>query len=272
MTVIKAITSGIYVSVVIGTIAQESNMSLINEQKYEYKLPSLPDDSFDARFKRQNRLQLERIFRNRLSPFSIWTSDRPLSIDSGIASESDILRSGRNAFRDLAVDTALVLNARDWLRTLIQGSVGSTDEEEVTTVHPDFNDTEAEWLNKKRKNGIWSYGIRPFQTSPYAHLTYRYVNDNGEELFLSHLRYHYSSFEHHRAEFLVDVPLMHELRLTAGIVFSTREEDRIDGETYKWSMRLERFITRSEKSYIASFIGTELSEHQTVLAGLTSAF
>jgi hypothetical protein len=273
MIQLKAIASGVYISLVVGTIAQESNMSLIDdEQRIEYRLGPLPDDGFGERFKRQNRLQLERVFRNRLSAFSIWTHDRPFSIDSDIVSQSTILKSSRNALRDMAVETALVDNARDWLRNLIRGSVGSTDEEEVVTVHPDFNPNETAWLNSKRKNGIWGYGIRPFQTSPYAHVTYRYLNDYGEEMFLSHLRYHYSGFEAHRAEFLIDVPLMHEVRLTAGIVFSTREEDRLDGEMYKWSVRLERVIVKSEIGHIASFIGTELSERQVVLAGLTSSF
>jgi len=175
------------------------------------------------------------IFADRFHPlntknwnFDLATSnaDRFSQLSTG-AARGALAKSVTSGLRE----AALTLPSMIWLEdrhaffaNFFLNSLDSIEEESVSPLDPSYRDLERSWWKRLADSGTTYYGVRPFQTNPYAFVS-RAFKDGDTLLVLAQVRYHYRDFADHRFEFALSVPLPYGYSIDLGTAYQFGRHD-----------------------------------------------
>lgn len=183
--------------------------------------------------------------------------------NSAHAASRSLSRSLAISFREATFDLPLLVwlrEHRSFFADLVLNSMEASGEEAVAPLNLSYRLLERSWWERLAASRGFSYGIRPFQTSPYAFISAGIWNGDSL-LMLAHVRYHYRHFADHQFELAVSVPLAPGVSIDVGTAYQFgRHEDAT------------RLVVKLSKQFAEGgimHIGLEAQEHPRLLVGLS---
>lgn len=213
----------------------------------------------------------ERIFTDRLHSLNTMNWHFELAAqDAEAFRQSSANAASRALSRSLSVslrEATLDLPVMVWLREhrgffadLVLNSMDSVAEEAVDPLNPSYRPLEQSWWRTLAANREFTYGLRPFQTSPYAFVSAG-IWRRDTLLMLVHVRYHYRHFSDHQFELAASWPLAHGVSLDVGTAY---QFGRLQDTT--------RMVVKLSKQFDGGGIlhlGLEAQEHPRFVVGLS---
>jgi hypothetical protein len=178
--------------------------------------------------------------------------------EAGVALSRSLSYAGREAIADTPFLIWLE-NRQGFLGTLIRGTIADVDEEELEPVGVSYIVAEQSWGRKVVRNGGLEYGVRPYNTSPYAYLSWK-LGPRNKPIVLGDVRYYYQDLSGHRFETIVSAPISHGFALTSGVRY---DMDRRD-EQMRVTLRLQK---RFRGGY--TYVGGQVYGRGQIIIGFT---
>jgi len=256
------------------TSARASEQHLQLEYKAPTLLLELKDEApvtFWERFEFSFELQADRIFTDRFHSLNtmnwhfelVGRAADDFRDTTAHAASRALSRSLSISLREATFDLPLMVWLREhrgFFADLVLNSMDATGEEAVAPLNLSYRLLERSWWERLAASRGFSYGIRPFQTSPYAFVSAGIWNGDSL-LMLAHVRYHYSHFADHQFELAISVPLARGVSIDLGTAYQFgRHEDT------------KRMVLKLSKQFAGGgimHIGMETQEHPRFLVGLS---
>lgn len=253
------------------SVAQQRLEATVAAAPLELELTADVPVTFWDRFEFSFSARAERIFTDRLHSLNTMNWHFELAArDAEEFRQISAQAASRALSRSLSVslrEATLDLPVMVWLREhrgffadLVLNSMDSLGEEAVDPLNPSYRPLERSWWRTLAASREFSYGLRPFQTSPYAFVSAG-VWRGDSLLMLLHVRYHYRHFSDHQFELAASWPLAHGVSLDVGTAYQFgRNQD------------LSRMVVKLSKQFDDGGIfhlGIEAQEHPRFIVGLS---
>lgn len=271
MNFVIQVCIGLVALVAVSTRASEQRMQLeYAVPRFELETPRAAPITMWERFEYTFELSGEKIFTDRFHPLNTtqWYLMSDLSAEGF---RDHTARTARNAFsrtiavsaREAVFDLPFLIwldDKRGFLVDLLFNSVDTYEELSVAPLDPSYRALERSWWKRLASNKHFTYGIRPFRTSPYAFVS-RSFWSGDTLLMLAHLRYHYSDFANHQFELAVSLPLTDGYAIDLGTAHQFNRHDEVTRMVLKLSKQFDNGGV--------VHIGLEAQEHPRFLLGFS---
>lgn len=252
--------------------ARASSQIMALEYKFpalRLELPAQEPTTLWEHFEHAVAQNTERIFTARFHP--LHTAQWFLSPDLNSADLHDqTTRAARGAMsravsvsaREVALDLPLMVwleGQRNFLADFLLNSMGNVEETAVAPLDPAYRALERSWWQRLANNRNFSFGFRPFRTSPYAFMSTS-VWSGDSLLMLAHVRYHYRNFADHQFEVAISLPLMAGVSIDVGTAYHLRRHEDLQRIVFK--------LARQFDNGGVVHIGVEAQERPTFLVGV----
>jgi len=233
--------------------------------------PVAPPETFWERFEFAFDHNAQRVFTDRFHSFNTMRWYLELADHSADELRDRTTREARGAFsrsvvtgvREAAIDLPFMVwleGRQDFLSDLLLHSLDTVEEEAVAPLDPAYRLLERSWWQRLSNSRDFYYGLRPFQTSPYAFIGMG-IRNGDTVLVLAHLRYHYSHYADHEFEFALSLPLAHGVSIDAGTAyrFGQHQEAQV-------------VVLKLFKQFAGGgimHVGMELQQHPTFVVGMS---
>lgn len=263
------ICTALAVLVTLGAAADTPHIHLEYDLSARLVLQSPPTpDNLWERFEVETDRNLDRFFNARFHPLHTAQlflqpnfSSRDIHDMTTRAARGSISRSASVALRDIAMELPIMTwleGQRNFLVSVLLNSVNSVEEASVAPLDPSYRALERSWWNRLSNNRNFSFGLRPFRTSPYAFMSASIWN--GDSLvMLTHVRYHYEDFADHRFELAFSFPLSSGISLDLGTAYHLARHY----EAQNVVLKLAKQFTNGGIAHL----GIEVQEHPRFVVG-----
>ena len=226
-------------------------------RRFDVSFQGRADDAFTDKFHPFNLIQRVGDGRLRLFDESI---DRQAEV-AGDALSSAFSASLRDAALGMNLPIMIWLRDReDFFANLLWNSVDSVEEESISPTDLSYRRTERSWWNAIAKSDRLQFGLRPFNTSPYAFMSWR-IKDGERVRLLGHVRYRFRGFTDHSFELALSTPMARGLSLDFGTTYQIGQHDERKALVFK--------LTKSFSPHALMHIGVEVEKHPVLIAGLS---
>ena len=149
--------------------------------------------------------------------------------------------------------------------SFVHGIIGNTAEEQRSLVSAIPNASEYSWLKQARADGLYDYGMRPFNSSPYLYGYTRVGHYVGQPFATISGRWYYDlkhNKEHMAIESIFSMPLNYGFQV--GTSFDPFNAN--DSERTSFSFRLQHF--KYDSVFKSWSVGLQQNGHTTLVAQL----
>ena len=226
-------------------------------QRFDRSFQSRADNEFTDQFHPFNLIQPAgdgnfRLFDDRI--------DRPAEVASDALADA-FSASLRDAALGMNFPIIVWLRDReDFLANLLWDSLDSVEEQSISPIDLSYRRSERSWWNEISKSSRLRFGLRPFNTSPYAFTSWR-IKDGERVRLLGHLRYRFRGFSDHALELALSTPVARGLSLDVGTTYQFGQHDERNALVFK--------LTKTFSPHVLLHVGVEAEKHQVLLAGLS---
>jgi len=226
-------------------------------QRVDFSFHHRADDAFTDSFHPFRLIQRDGDGQIRLFDESI---DHPAEMAQDSLSDA-FSSSVRDAALSMNLPFVVWLKEREgFLSNFLWDSIDSVEEETVDPLDLTYRRSERSWWNDVSKRGKVRVGLRPFNTNPYAFLSWR-LKDSERVRLLGHLRYRYKGFSDHSFELGLSMPMARGLSLDFGTSYRIgRREDQ---------QSLVFRLTKSFARDAVAYIGVEAQQQPVLIAGIS---
>jgi hypothetical protein len=191
------------------------------------------------------------------------------NIDDTAEMASDALydtfsRSLRDAALEMNFPVVTWLRDRqDFFAHFLWDSLDSVGEQSLSPLELTYRQTERSWWKEVANSSRVRFGLRPFNTSPYAFMSWRIKRD-GQLLCLGHLRYRLRGFTDHSFELGLSLPITSRFSLDFGTCYRIGREDNAKSLVCK----LTKYLSQDS----VLFVGMEAQQNPVLIAGFSASW